>query len=112
MTGSVNDLYASVAQIDPLSVVQGIERYIDICSPVQTVFGANLFREGGASRPVIGMNVGIYNVGDHHTLRSGESGISIRVFFMRISHGALAKRAASEEVGGTAGLKIVISTKV
>src|SRR5437870_4787757 len=112
MTGSMNDLYTSVAQIDPLSVIQGLERCIDICSPVQTVSCANLLREGGTSRPVIGMNVGIYNVGDHHTLRSSESGISIRVFFVRINDGALAKCAASEEVGRTAGLEIVVGSKV
>src|SRR2546425_5998166 len=112
MTGSMNDLYTSVAQINPLSVIQGFERCIDICSPVQTVFCANLLREGGTSRPVIGMNVGIYNVGDHHTLRSSESGIRIRVFFTRINDGALAKCAASEEVGRTAGLEIVVGSKV
>src|SRR3989442_9532797 len=110
MTGSVNDLYTCVAQIDPLSVIQGLERCIDICSPVKTVSCANLLREGGTSRPVIGVNVGIYNVGDRHTLRSGESGIRLRMFFMRINNGTLAKCAASKEVGRTAGLEIVVGT--
>src|SRR5438445_9461203 len=103
MTGSMNDLYTSVAQIDPLSVIQGLERCIDICSPVQTVSCANLLREGGTSRPVIGMNVGIYNVVVPNTLEPGERGKKTRVSFLRLNTEEWARWAAPEEVAPKAG---------
>ena len=72
---------------------KGMATCADSCRQVLRAYPPRESRPAGA---VVGMHVGVDDVGDRHALVGGEGDAGIRVLLVRIDDGAFAERCAAK----------------
>jgi hypothetical protein len=107
----MEDFDPGIPEFEFLPILQGMEFEFDLRRFMEAVRRPGFLRQSDSAGTVIGMDMGIDDMGDFHALGRGERQICIYVLFMGIDHGAFSFASASEEIGSAAGFVVVVWSK-
>src|SRR5262245_50709583 len=100
-----------VAKLDPVAVMKRGERIGYVGRLVEAVLCADATCEFGTTRPVVGMNVRVDDVGQAKTLGVRELDAGIDIVGACIDDSARTDSAATEHVGGAAEIVVVVRSE-